>query len=312
MVIGRFGRRNVILLVAVALVLHQISRQLELPPTASSAGAARKEPEFFVHPNQAGSWIGNHWIPPPYWRLRNATELQTIFRHRSVLFIGDSTARRTAATLYHILWEPRKGYQTYADLSSPEVIDINKHEVVDPCETKPFSDYNHTVFCRQMPGGSGHFVMTGVACLHEIDKVLKYWPDWRQHFDLVVLGAGIWECTLRGREHCKTNETKLEKFDRIVQKLPVEDVDVVWRTTGYSAFPKARKAVDDLNAHVIGRIHQMSHPNLTYIDWGAAVYDRSFGENRIAGDIDAHYGLEPRLVAIQMLANHMIEKGGEL
>jgi hypothetical protein len=48
---------------------------------------------------------------------------------------------------------------------------------------------------------------------------------------------------------------------------------------------------------------------LTYIDWGGAVLERSFGPDRIAGDLAAHYGVEPRFVLMQMLTNHLAERG---
>jgi hypothetical protein len=45
--------------------------------------------------------------------------------------------------------------------------------------------------------------------------------------------------------------------------------------------------------------------NLTYVDWGGAVLPRSFGNDRITGDHLAHYGVEARHAAIQMITNQV-------
>eukprot|EP00548_Thalassiothrix_antarctica_P007357 CAMPEP_0194139470 /NCGR_PEP_ID=MMETSP0152-20130528/9106_1 /TAXON_ID=1049557 /ORGANISM="Thalassiothrix antarctica, Strain L6-D1" /LENGTH=116 /DNA_ID=CAMNT_0038837313 /DNA_START=1 /DNA_END=348 /DNA_ORIENTATION=+ len=47
---------------------------------------------------------------------------------------------------------------------------------------------------------------------------------------------------------------------------------------------------------------------VSYVDWGQAMLPRLFGEQRIAGDIPLHYGLEARTMFIQMLINHLIER----
>jgi hypothetical protein len=43
----------------------------------------------------------------------------------------------------------------------------------------------------------------------------------------------------------------------------------------------------------------------TYLNWGGAVEPRSFGEQRNVGDHVAHYGLETRLVQMQMMTNYL-------
>lgn len=50
-----------------------------------------------------------------------------------------------------------------------------------------------------------------------------------------------------------------------------------------------------------------SFGGLTYINWDAAMTPRSFGQERITGDVKAHYGAVARIVLIQMLTNHVVD-----
>jgi hypothetical protein len=132
-------------------------------------------------------------------------------------------------------------------------------------------------------------------------------------------------------------------FDALIG-LQSPTLEVVFRTTGYASTPETLVSVDSMHnytrqyaanlyqntstvhgqgerlkcergglvstdpnatSHVVNEDQCVS--NLTFVDWGAAVRPRSFSE-RIRGDIAAHYGLEPRLVLIQMLTNHWLER----
>jgi hypothetical protein len=65
-----------------------------------------------------------------------------------------------------------------------------------------------------------------------------------------------------------------------------------------------------MNQQVMDQIDQFGQSSkLSYIDWAAAVRARSLGPNRIKGDHIFHYGVEPRLVLVQMLTNHLVERG---
>lgn len=56
--------------------------------------------------NQTGTWIGNNWVPPRDWHLFSAIEMLQLYHDKSVLWVGDSTSRRAALTLYGILQAP--------------------------------------------------------------------------------------------------------------------------------------------------------------------------------------------------------------
>ena len=47
--------------------------------------------------------------------------------------------------------------------------------------------------------------------------------------------------------------------------------------------------------------------NLTLLDWGGVMEKRSYNEDRIEGDISAHYGIEARLLFIQQLTHELVK-----
>lgn len=46
--------------------------------------------------------------------------------------------------------------------------------------------------------------------------------------------------------------------------------------------------------------------NFTVVDWGTVISKRSYGSQRIAGDIPEHYGLAARLLFLQQLLHHLL------
>lgn len=83
-----------------------------------------------VHVNS--SWIGNQWIPPPGYRLHSTREIQSYFQKRSILWVGDSTARRAYGTMYGILnaTEAPDDVEIH-QLDHPRVLNMNKTTVDD-------------------------------------------------------------------------------------------------------------------------------------------------------------------------------------
>jgi hypothetical protein len=79
----------------------------EYSPCGSSANHVLSPPQ------QHGHWIGSTWIPPsPSWRLYDPVEMLHAYSGKSVLFIGDSTSRRLAQTLYMMLEETESGLKS--------------------------------------------------------------------------------------------------------------------------------------------------------------------------------------------------------
>jgi hypothetical protein len=139
---------------------------LSLQETAStddnkdSFVARRYGPQFAINVNherlknislQQGNWIGTTWIPPYGWRAFSAADLRTLYKERSMLWLGDSTSRRTAYLFHAIInsdvnasWinstDPSvrdSRDPTLNDINADGIIDMDKHYIVPSCKRVP-------------------------------------------------------------------------------------------------------------------------------------------------------------------------------
>lgn len=96
-----------------------------------------------------------------------------------------------------------------------------------------------------------------------------------------------------------------------MNKLQGSSTTVVWRTSGFvDQDNEGNTVLKEMNQRAIHRIHSLQTntndtSNITYVDWGSEIASRSIGSDRIQGDIPAHYGLEARLLFLQLLMNEL-------
>lgn len=304
-----------------------------------------------------------------------------------MLWLGDSTARRAAMTLYALLESgpdadmfdesTTNGVHevAYQSLTNRSVIDVNKGRVTVPCtkwgpinNTLPYKSSTGIIaplpapaFCKPMPhsqiehpGGSSsqkEFIIHTGGCT----KVFEYLLELELELlaatspsssspsssgrgnnatesddtsnslvaaaDVIVIANGIWEpfrprdCRVPGRNITDILAGTIDKLDQVQRRRP--GTVIVWRTSGFSATPapNERSIIYTINTFVMDRIDELAaryrkegiRSNLTYVHWGGAVGVRSHGDGRIKGDIDQHYGLEPRLTLVQMITNRLQE-----
>jgi hypothetical protein len=143
--------------------------------TKDSFVAARYGPQFAINVNherlanislQRGNWIGNTWIPPHGWRAFSAADLRTLYKDRSILWIGDSTNRRTAYSFHAIVnsdvnasWINTSDVSVrdsrdpiLHDIDSALIIDIDRYDIIPTCKRIPremWGKFNIHV-CRHM------------------------------------------------------------------------------------------------------------------------------------------------------------------
>lgn len=245
--------------------------------------------------DQRGEWIGHSWIPPDGWKLYKQFELQQVF-NRSILWVGDSTARRAAATIDSVL----RSNTTHASahvINRPDKLDVNKHRLTENCtkfgDPAPNFCWDHPVDSRKE-----YIFLGGGPCLKDVIEFAQQehsGPRLTPRVDVLVVATGIWE-VLRPSDCQYRNMTLRDKLQATRDALAELQVPVVWRTTGYAQDEDSRSIVDVLN-----RDARTIFPNV--VDWAGAMEPRSFGPDRIKGDIPAHYGLTARFVFMQQLAN---------
>lgn len=250
-----------------------------------------------------GSWIGNSWIPPPHWRLYSPKELRQVFNH-SIMVVGDSTGRRFSATLYNIL-NGTDNVVPIPWIDSASVIDVNKKVLTEPCTREPPLNTTNYDFCRLLRGN--RYVTIRGACHKDILRFLTNESHVIEGIDTLLIANGIWE-TERPRDCRVANRTALiENLVGTMRELSERyNLNVIWRSSGYQEQGNKNWAIDAWNNDIINRIEQYGGPRVRYVDWGGAIRARSFGNDRIRGDMLVHYGLDARLVEVQMFANEIV------
>lgn len=272
--------------------------------------------------NQTGSWQAGWWVPPPGWKLYSAEEARDYYADRSVMWFGDSTARRASMTMYNLL-EQAYGNQTILARTLDSNIDINKKATTEPCLKWP----NATVsvnYCRSMPGSNstGEFMQANGACMGDVMDMFQSELDGESNvtagIDTIIIAIGIWEVMrpqdCRGNSNLTLNEKEdavIDLMDRYLHENP--DTRIVWRLGGYFGAQETdgyNLKIRIMNDRMLNKFDaymaRMDHGRFSYVDWAGAVRERSF-EHRIVGDMKPHYGLEPRLVSIHMITNVLQE-----
>jgi hypothetical protein len=275
---------------------------------------------------QKGSWIGNHWVPPNGWRYFSTEELRTVYKDKSVMWIGDSLARRASATMYGILNEANDVNVPVAAIDAKAVIQVNKVSITQPCRKWPGScergkrhDCTHQPrWCPPKPGGVGDYVYVKKEKFSDIIAFLSDELSGKYNitgtFDTVIIALGNHDTRGPLPETLSLVTTVID----MLGKLQSSGKTIIWRTYPGSSSPSEKffkevnkKAVDRITS-IQTRLQQENNTvsNLTCINWSGALYPRSFGSDRIAGDSKVHYGLEARIVFIQMITNHLASRQG--
>ena len=96
------------------------------------------------------------------------------------------------------------------------------------------------------------------------------------------------------------------------------NLQIAFRTVGFvddklefhklwDMLEETKKFFDELNTHdFLLPSNSNSTANMTLVDWGSNIAKKSFGQNRIVGDIRPHYGLGARLLFAQQLLHELL------
>jgi hypothetical protein len=192
--------------------------------------------------DQHGSWMGNMWIPPKGWSTFSALDMLELYKHKRILWLGDSTARRGAMTMYAIINSTAsKNYNststsqtqfhpTTTELDHKSVLDINKK--TDPTARQELCSmpelqvkrYRPSI-CRHMPAnGAGLLIMTeGITCVNRFKYFLNHLSMDKNNLiqmadpDVIIVSIGVWE--IRFPEICKVYEENMTIQDRVYSMI---------------------------------------------------------------------------------------------
>lgn len=294
-----------------------------IPDSSSVITQKAATSNILAKQKQYGTWIGNNWIPPSGKKIYSATEMKLFFQKHSVLWIGDSTARRAYNTLYGIL-STNETHIPVKNIDTPALIDVNKGRNITEICKKP-----NTLLCRTVPGTSPKdfkfFDYRQINCYKDVAALAatkKIIGSITADYSLLIVSLGVWET--RKKEDCAENKNdrttasfpnsthhRLTKALDAMCRIQGPSLTVVWRTSGFQDKDDTGNAyLQDFNKismdHIDGFIKATNgNSNITYVDWGTEIWPRSNGEDRIKGDIEPHYGLEGRLLFLQLLMNEL-------
>jgi hypothetical protein len=183
------------------------------------------------------------------------------------------------------------------------------------------TDRGYRSLVQNGPGGAGDYVYVLKKIFRELvsffaDEVsgkLKI----TENFDTIIIGMGNWDNKLPKTERNKTLSSVTAAID-VLGKLRSVGKIIIWRTSGFRDdegasdeyfFEVNKRVLDQINS-ISTRLQQESNTvsNLTCINWPRAIFLRSFGSDRIAGDTLDHYGLKARLVVMQMITNQLVSR----
>ena len=194
--------------------------------------------------------------------------------------------------------------------------------------------------CRQL--GERSFDYIRVECLRELLFISRLKEELKR-YSLVIVGLGIHDvvkpdrCALPEKGGSRFNANMMEEgrykhfnqsFDiawkgtlriaKILQQTKRQDnpitTAVLWRTSGFHSTDDASVTNTILHMNRLSwdrfrnrSMHaQSENGTVVMVDWGSAIFPRSFLPDRIEGDIRAHYGLEARLLMAQMTTQQVM------
>lgn len=273
------------------------------------------------------TWIGDHWMPQNGVQHFSPKDIRHLFQKENTLWLGDSTARQEYFTMYN-MWNAK-------DVQNIPMQDLNRHIDKHKMEEGIFYDYARIKHCPdrikeaeyfsysgQVTGsncsksflspsisGSGKFDLIELHCLKEIfPRLQNHTSLSRLNYSVIILSMGIWEVVRAG--NCKTNETPQLILMRVLdtlKDLSSSSLYIIWKTHGPSGAEENTKGQKTLELIETAQnwfsMHKPLHMGLS--DFGFEIYNssRSFGINRIKGDLQPHWGLQARTLSIQMVTN---------
>lgn len=139
-------------------------------------------------------------------------------------------------------------------------------------------------------------------------------------YSLLIVSLGVWEVV--NKNHCADSNNTSTAFPDSTYEMLTEALDamsqlqrpsltVVWRTSGFRYNDEVGnmylKEFNEISTSHIDTFKKASigNTNIVYVDWGTEIWPRSNGNDRIKGDTREHYGLEARLLFLQLLMNEL-------
>ena len=252
-------------------------------------------------------------------------QIRHIFRSENTLWLGDSTARQDYNTMYQLIQGdsatkdylnkhinkgknstslmhcPARRKEAFAnDLGQVKGTDQNCSSKATTMDTKETGKFDLGW------GWGGHGCYKGL--LWNLEK--KYAELLKRKYSVLVISAGSWE-SARPLTCRRVNETDkgvtLDLLDFLFQEVSGPSLFVIWKTHGPRADGERTAKMEAIDQSIVtaARSWFAEHqpPYMDLADFNLEIEERAHGRDRIKGDMAAHWGLEARLLSIQMVSD---------
>ncbi len=194
------------------------------------------------------------------------------------------------------------------------------------CSATAIPEINQTQTWAHNNNGKGKFDFKAPVCFkHQLSFVKKHRDFLRRSYSVLIVTGGIWEVVkddgicemkieLQGHEQnnnttvsqiIPSNEV-LTNLLNALSELSGPSFFVVFMTFGPSAGQKHQEnnqLYKELNGVTRDWFAATKPPHMDIVDFDKAIEERAWGQHRIHGDLDPHWGLEARLLSIQMVSD---------
>ncbi|KAG7346022.1 hypothetical protein IV203_005090 [Nitzschia inconspicua] len=278
------------------------------------------------------SWIGNTWIPPTGVPRFTPDDMRNVLQRENTLFVGDSTARQDYFTMYNlmnVIDNDDSRDITYEQLNHG--INFNKggrndenctlredqlSTMLSVCRQIPRSNVtdnlpattptqpNHNATHKDPTGGSFDLTVNPEPhiCFSSISDFVNE-STVASHYSIVIYSLGIWEvvrprdCRNSGLDSLSHSLSLLQEFSERTQTI------IVWKTHGGSFMENEKQRNFTQSIQDVARKWFETHQprNMILVDFGTQVVPRTYGNNRISGDVHAHFGADARTLSLQMI-----------
>ena len=157
---------------------------------------------------------------------------------------------------------------------------------------------------------SGNYIDS--ACYKQViaDLLLPNMTALLHRYSVVVFSLGVWE-VVRAWDCHSANATETANF--VLTHL-LEDLNavsssqlfIIWKTHGSSATEEdnqqQRNSTLKLAQTATDWFYRRKPPFMGLADFSTAMHPRLFGTQRISGDLNPHFGVEARLLSIDMVS----------
>jgi hypothetical protein len=305
--VERRPRRNVLPFLVVVVAAWRLCWSPSLP---AAPDVVSFRPVVRSRERTTGTWVANQWwFSPTEWTYFRVQELQNLYRDTRILRVGDD--QESALTFFALLNSSNRPHVSVQDVKF-------KAKTVFECQ-KWLTSAHRPQTCRALPG-NGILISRQETCFMGVERFLREElqgvSNITSNMHLLVLSLGVWEIEMPAS--CSDKKRTLHQVITNVVKLldelsEMQELTVVWTTSGFSDNRRGRveevRAMNTFAMDEIDATNGRHMSKLTYVNWGEAVEPRSFSPTRINGTDPSLYGVEPRLVLVQMITNLLKDRG---